>query len=202
MSPRPRADAELDHVELVLVDGNNLLHAVRGSHDRGGMAWLLPRLADRLPVGIRVIVVVDGHPSPGLSDRRPVARGVTVRHSGSASADDVIVGLLETRPYAERVRSLVISSDRELRDRARRAGVPSRPVDWLVRTISGLPSVPAGPAPGPVGIGRGRAPLRPAGPSPRPRGPLEAEREAWRPGRSATRTRGPAHRAPRRRPSP
>ncbi|CAN5838759.1 hypothetical protein BH23CHL8_BH23CHL8_15820 [soil metagenome] len=201
MSPRQSTDPDLALMELIIVDGNNLLHAVRGSGDQGAMAWLLPRLADRLPAGLRVMVVLDGHPTPGLSDRRPAARGVTVRHSGSVSADDLIVGLLETRPYAERVRSLVISNDRALRDRARHAGAPSRPVDWLVRWISGLPSVSHAAAERPIGIGQGRPPPDPAGRSRQQGRSADEDRPAWRPGRSATRKRGPSFRPQKRRPT-
>ena len=222
MSPRRAGDPDLSLVELVIVDGNNLLHALRGSGDQGATAWLLPRLAGGLPEGVRALVVLDGHPTPGLSDRRPAARGVSVRHSGSLSADDVIIGLLEARPYAERVRSLVISDDRRLRERAVRAGAPSRPVAWLVRWLS-RPADRSGPAGGPptpaagsdAGPGGGRAPLegRPVGigqgrppPLPGRRGDGRGDRPgeepaAWRPGRSATRKRGPARRAPRHRTS-
>jgi hypothetical protein len=209
VSPRQGADPDLSLIELVIVDGNNLLHAVRGSGDQGATAWLLPRLAEGLPEGVHALVVLDGHPTPGLSDRRPAAPGVTVRHAGSVSADDVIVGLLEGRPYAERARSLVVSDDRGLRDRARHAGAPSRPVDWLVRRMGGGPGrggppgrAGPGAVPGtgrPIGIGQGKPPPGPRGRDPRTDAPGGA-REGWRPGRSATRKRGPAHRAPRRRP--
>ena len=45
----PRSDADLELVDHVIIDGDNLLHAVRGSRDAGGVAWLLPRLRAWLP---------------------------------------------------------------------------------------------------------------------------------------------------------
>ena len=74
-------------LELLLVDGDNLLHAVRGRRDEGGTAWLLPRLARWRPERLRVIVVLDGHPAPG-EPMRQRALGIELHHAGSRSADD------------------------------------------------------------------------------------------------------------------
>src|SRR4029079_610813 len=83
----PPPDPDLDLVELIVVDGDNLLHAVRGSRDAGGVAWLLPRLRAWRPPDISIIVALDGHADRGLGDKRPIAPGISVRHAGMRSAD-------------------------------------------------------------------------------------------------------------------
>ena len=172
-SPRAdglRSDADLDLVDHLIIDGDNLLHAVRGSRDAGGVAWLLPRLRAWRPPDLSIIVALDGHADRGLGDRRPVAPGISVRHGGLRSADDLIVSLVETRPYAERARTLVVTDDGQLRDRIRHAGATSKRVAWLVDRLSGRgPAARAGhrsagqhrPTPRPRGRGRPRDETRP-----------------------------------------
>ena len=66
VAPRPpraagaQGDPDLELVELVVIDGDNVLHAVRGSRDAGGVAWLLPRLRMWRPSGLSIIVALDG----------------------------------------------------------------------------------------------------------------------------------------------
>jgi predicted RNA-binding protein with PIN domain len=175
-------------LELLLVDGDNLLHAVRGRRDDGGTAWLLPRLARWRRDGLRIVVVFDGHPAPG-EPMRHRALGIEVRHAGSRSADDAIVELLATLPYAERSRAAVVTRDRGLRDRVVQIRSQTRTPDWLLRGIRDTQRpVSKGPdASPPVGIGQGRAPRHPV-----PSTPSEDDsgHAPWRPGRGATRKRG------------
>jgi hypothetical protein len=194
---RDAIDDDLLLVELVIIDGDNLLHAVRGSRDAGGVAWLLPRLRAWRPPTVTVIVTLDGPPDRGLGDRRPIAPGISVRHSGTHSADDVIVSTVEARPYADRARTVVVTDDGRLRERVRRAGGIGRRVSWLTERLTGaLVDVPNGarsPSSGrpPSGstIGSGRRPA--TGPDPaRPPADGDAERPSWRPGRGATRKSG------------
>jgi len=175
-------------LELLLVDGDNLLHAVRGRRDEGGTAWLLPRLARWRPDGMRLVVVFDGHPAPG-EPMRQRALGIEVRHAGSRSADDAIVELLGALPYGERSRAAVVTRDRGLRDRVGLVRGQTRTPDWLLRGIRDAQrAVPRGPdASPPVGIGQSRAPRRTVQPAP---GDDDGGREPWRPGRGATRKRG------------
>jgi hypothetical protein len=186
----------LPEFELVLIDGDNLLHRVRGMRDEAGLRWLLPRLRAWLPQGSRALVMLDGQPDPGESLRRRVATGVEFQHSGNVDADTRLVQTLAARPYADRARTVVVTDDRQLGDRARQAGGQVRRLDWLVGGLAAAVGEPAvvggGPrepprrpwvarallgagAPGrgrPAGIGRDKAP-RSSGtpPSPSSSGP-------------------------------
>jgi hypothetical protein len=177
-------------LELLLIDGDNLLHAVRGRRDEGGTAWLLPRLARWRPEGLRVVVVLDGHPAPG-GPMRQHAFGVEIQHAGSRSADDLIVDILAARPYAERSRSAVVTRDRDLRERVTAAKGQVRTTDWLLRGLGSTQRPTGAPdsnAP-PVGIGQGRS-VRPAPRTPEDADVGAARQEMWRPGRGATRKKG------------
>jgi len=188
---RPRDDAA--DLELLLIDGDNLLHAVRGRRDEGGTAWLLPRLARWRPESLRVVVVLDGHPAPG-EPMRQRAFGIELQHAGARSADDVIVELLGARPYAERSRSAVVTRDRGLRERVRASRGQTRTTEWLLGGL-GAAQRPAGSAAAsaPVGIGRGATHV----PRSRPHAKDDDSRGSWQPGRGATRKRGNAHRGAR-----
>lgn len=181
-------DAEAADLDVLLVDGDNLLHAVRGRRDEGGTAWLLPRLARWRPDGLRVIVVLDGHPAPG-EPMRQRALGIELHHAGSRTADDVIVDLLAARPYAERSHAAVVTRDHGLRQRVVLARGQTRSIEWLLRGLQAAqrPSdIPARSGPL-VGIGQGRA----AGREPRTARTDETTASAsWQPGRGATRKRG------------
>ena len=69
--------AGVDDIDLLLIDGDNLLHDVRGSRDEGGVAWLLPRLSGWRPSHLRIVVGLDGHAAPGEATADP-AGGVPV----------------------------------------------------------------------------------------------------------------------------
>ena len=187
-------DPRLDELDLLLIDGDNLLHEVRGSRDEGGVAWLLPRLRSWRPEHIHIVVALDGHPAPGEPRRARAARGIEFYHSGSASADDMLVGLLRAQPFAGRTRTAVVTRDRGLQDRARRAGGATRSVDWLMQQVAGRRR-PDGAAAKPIGIGRGAHPPKRHF---EPPGPDEVEREAWSPGRGATRKKGNPKRSAKR----
>ncbi len=87
-------------IDLLLVDGDNLLHEARGRRDDGGTGWLLPELARWRPPGMRVVVALDGHPAPGEPSRGRAAHGVEHHYAGSRSADDLLIELLSAQPYA------------------------------------------------------------------------------------------------------
>ena len=179
-------DGGLEDVQLVLVDGDNLLHGVRGTRDEGGVAWLLPRLRAWRPEGVDIVVSLDGHPVPGESSRQRVTKGIEVHHSGSRSGDDMLVSLLSARSYGDRARTVVITRDRGLQARAHAAGGQTRSVDWLLRQMND-PASGADGALKPVGIGAGKPP---------PKRDLDPplsdndDRGGWQPGRGATRKRG------------
>jgi hypothetical protein len=178
---------DTDALHTLLVDGDNLLHAIRGSRDDRGVAWLLPRLARWRPAGLRVVVTLDGHAAPGESPRGRVASGIEFRHAGARSADDLIVELLAQQPFADRAGVAVVTRDRGLAERVRRVGGLTRSLDWLVARLDDpSASTPGRAAPGAAGnIGQGRPVPRDETPD-----PGDDERTAWKPGRGATRKRG------------
>jgi hypothetical protein len=183
-----RADDELT---LLLIDGDNLLHRLRGGRDDAGLGWLIPRLRATLATGSRAVVMLDGHPDPGQPARREVTPGVEFRHSMRTDADTAILEILAARPFDERAATAVVTDDRALTERTRRAGGMTRRLDWLRRRLEHPETViDRQQARRPTGLGQGRAP-RAARPNPDP------DRAPWRPGRGATRKRGNPRRGER-----
>ncbi len=179
--------AEVDDLDVLLVDGDNLLHDVRGSRDEGGVAWLLPRLRGWRPEHLYIIVALDGHPPPSEPRRKRATKGIDFHHSGSRSADDLIIDILRAQPYAGRSRTAVVTQDRGLQERARRAGGATRSVDWLMQQVAASAN-PGGANSGkPVGIGQGKAPPQRHSDG---RDLGVVERAPWQPGRRATRKKG------------
>ena len=188
-------DLHGDDLVLLLVDGDNLLHAVRGGRDDGGVAWLLPRLSRWRPAGTRVVVALDGHPAHGESSRRRVATGIEFHHAGTRTADDLIVDLLASQPFAARARCVVVTRDVDLH-RARPPGGRADPIGGLARQ-------PAGRAEARQAVRAARTSARARRLAVRaPATGQDEERPPWRPGRGATRKRGNPRRgakAPRQR---
>jgi hypothetical protein len=184
--------AGVDELDLLLIDGDNLLHGVRGSRDEGGVAWLLPRLSGWRPEHLRIVVALDGHPPPGEGSRKRVTRGIEFHHSRSRSADDMLIELLHDQPFVARGRIAVVTRDRGLQARAARAGGATRSIDWLMRAITGSPTSGGPGREKPASIGQGKPP-----PASAPRPADDEERESWRPGRGATRKRGNPMRSPK-----
>jgi hypothetical protein len=176
-----------EDTELLLVDGDNLLRAVHRDRDAGAVAWLLPRLSRWRPAELSVIVALDGHPAPGESAWRRVAPGIELVHSGSRSADDLIIDLLGARPYSRRARTVVVTRDHALADRARRTGGLTRSVDWLIGRLEAGPGSRSPGGSARIGVGQGKPPRRSSLEAPRFEGDSP---EPWRPGRGATRKRG------------
>lgn len=149
--PRRRAPEAIPDLAFVLIDGDNLLHRVRGMRDEAGVAWLLPRLAAWRPAGVQVTVVLDGVSDPGSPRRQRAASGITWEHSGRVDADTAIVEMARVRPYADRARTVVITDDRSLTERARHVGVLTRRLDWLVDQLN-RPMVSGAPGPAHGGV--------------------------------------------------
>ncbi len=190
-------------VDLVLVDGNNLLHRARGVPDEAGIRWLIPLLRTWRPPGAQIVLVLDGHPDPGEMKNRAVVTGIAAVHSGAIDADTSLLRRLEGRPYGDRIRTLLVTDDRALSDKARREHAIVRRLDWFLDELqraraSGGPAAlgpataPAGAPPASVrlsGFGAGRPPAPRTG-TPPDAGDGEASRRPWTPGRGATRKRG------------
>lgn len=190
---------ESGELDLLLIDGDNLLHAVRGSRDEGGVAWLLPRLSGWRPQNLRIVVGLDGHQAQGEASRKRVTRGIEFHHSGRRSADDMIIDLLMSQPYSERSRTVVVTRDRGLQARATRAGGLTRSVDWLMRQVTGTTvkraSGAAASGAKPVGIGHGKPPPKRHFDPP---DPADESQSSWEPGRGATKKKGNPKRSAKR----
>ena len=137
--------------ELVLIDGTNLLHALgRGSRNAGDSnpkqreadgppvppSAVVGRIRGVIPAGVRVELLFDGRTS-GVTGR--LATGMSVRYSGRASADSVIVEAVEGQAMADGPAStwsiLVVTDDRELRGRVAALGARSAGTTWLLRRL-------------------------------------------------------------------
>jgi hypothetical protein len=190
-------------VDLLVVDGSNLLHALRGeSATVGPPAALIGRIRGVIPAGTAIQLVFDGPPDRGLGTAR-IASGVGVRYSGRRSADDVILQLARGRADAGQLEGglLVVTDDRELGGRLRRWAARVVGTAWLIgrlrRARLSSPSAgrPKAPVEAPTGPGDaaegGQAKARDDERSP--------VRPAWQPGRGATAKRGNPRRAARSR---
>lgn len=179
----------LEGIERLLIDGNNLLHAMRRGASPAPPATLVGRLRAVVPPATRIELVFDGPPDPGSGNVR-VASGVTVRYSGRASADALLTRLVaDAAPTTIEAATLilVVTDDAELAAGLRRRGAQTARTAWLIgrleRTTISSPS-----------IARARPPQPAAG---REAAPDDADERRWRPGRGATAKRGNPRRKPR-----
>ncbi len=106
----------------VVIDGNNLLYAARNTDSTElliGRAMLCDTVgAWARRRGARVRIVFDG-PAPNAALAKQIADpDIEVSYSGSASADAVLIGLIEKDSAARRL--VVVSSDRVIQKAARR----------------------------------------------------------------------------------
>ncbi|MHB8459838.1 MAG: NYN domain-containing protein [Candidatus Limnocylindrales bacterium] len=172
-------------IERVIVDGNNLLHALREGPGAAPPAALVGRLRAIVPGSIRIEILFDGPPEPGLGGTR-IAHGVTVRHSGRLSADALAVRLVTEATGGHpdpsgRPAILVVTDDGNLARELRVRGAATIGASWLIRRL-------ARPTLASVSAGRPRPPAPPM-PGPEERD-HDAVRPGWKPGRGATAKRG------------
>jgi predicted RNA-binding protein with PIN domain len=114
----------------IVIDGNNLLHSL-SNHDRNRDAVRRRALDTVRHEGVKLTVVFDGPPPSGSPEHEHLGR-VSIRYSGSASADDVIVGLLPSGRRASEW--VVVTDDRDLRHRVRERGAQVRSLsEWRSR---------------------------------------------------------------------
>jgi predicted RNA-binding protein with PIN domain len=124
----------LEGVDRLVVDGTNVLHALRRSADPLPAAALIGRLRAMVPAGVAVVVVLDGSPEHGLVSRR-IAAGVEIRYSGRSTADDLIIRLAE-RDFAEEAAGLlVVTDDHGLANAVRRVGGRTVRNNWLIEML-------------------------------------------------------------------
>lgn len=198
MAPTPSharsSRSPLDGTSRLLVDGTNLLYRMGGGSGSGSGAGaaappaaIVGRLRAAIPGAVTIDLVFDGV-GHGVFGR--VAQGMTVRYAGKRSADDVLLDLTSEAAMgagpgpagADRV--LVVTNDRELRNRLHAKGARTVSIQWLLGRLD-LP-VHAAPSPG------NRKPPASVKPD-----DDDAERRAWKPGRGATTKTGPARRVAR-----
>jgi hypothetical protein len=185
----------LAETSRLVVDGTNLLHALRRGSGAAPPAALVGRLRAAIPAPVVIDVVFDGPPDPGMSSRR-AASGMTLHHSGRRSADALIAmlvgGPLERPDPLGASGTLVVTDDVGLRGRVRALGARTAGTSWLLGRVDrvGL-SAPA--------AGRRRPPPPPAA---GPGDDRDGDREPWKPGRGATTKRGNPRRTPRHRRRP
>jgi hypothetical protein len=184
---KPSADP-LAGTDRLLIDGSNLLHALRRDGAGAPPAALIGRLRGVVPATVAIELVLDGQPEPGMYGAR-VASGLIVRHGGRRTGDDVLLRLVDEagiaggRDAADGI--LVVTDDRQLRVALGARGVRTAGTGWLLgRLERGRLSAPS------TGNARGPAPAREAARD------LDDVRPGWRPGRGATTKHG----NPRRRP--
>jgi hypothetical protein len=195
-------------VTRLLVDGTNLLHALRrrqapdqaGAALPGGAA-IIGRLRASMPPTVEIELVFDGPPEHGAARR--IASGITVSYSGRRSADAVIVDHAELAAFERSGSSepgpeghsgvLVVTDDAELRRAIRTAGASSARTAWLLARLDRPRlSSPSIGRPTPAHINR---PGSAGNPFPPDDG---SERPGWRTGRGATRKTGNPKRSPKR----
>jgi rRNA-processing protein FCF1 len=167
-----------DGIDVLLIDGNNLLHRVFGSADPTAQRTLIPRLRNAIPSTIATLLMLDGHADAGTAGRTRIAKGLDVQHSGSMSADDALVRTVAGIAHEDRAATTLVTDDRSLTERARQMGARTQRLAWLEGII--------GQTSASIGIGTPSVPAR-----------EDDEREQWRPGRHATKKRGNPRRAPR-----
>lgn len=176
-----RAEDPWRGTQVLLVDGNNLLHALAGSAGEGPLRMFLARLQAVLPAGARTTVLLDGSPDPGAPMHVRVRPGLDVRHAGRHGADQVMVDEVERHPFAVRDGILAVTDDGELRARVHRLGGRTQPTRWLIERLDEAPLARDRMVPG---TSIGSAPPRPARP------PSDPDARRWQPGRGATVKRG------------
>jgi hypothetical protein len=116
----------------VIIDGNNLLHSLP-SHERDREAVRRKALDTVRHEGVSLTLVFDGPPPTGSPAIENLGR-VTVRYSGSSSADELILRLLSTQGRASEW--VVVSDDRALGREVRDRGASVRTLrEWRSRKI-------------------------------------------------------------------
>ncbi len=165
---------------LFVVDGRNVLAAMRRAGGELPEQALLSRLWTVVGPRTRILVVFDGMRDGGAVIPERSSR-LGVRWSRHESADDLIVRIVADAPDG----TLVATDDIELGGRVRALGASSvRSRDLVERFARQRASAPA------VGHARPTPPAHPAGALPGDDGGDGDERPRWRPGRGATRKTG------------
>jgi predicted RNA-binding protein with PIN domain len=203
-APRPADPLHL--TDWLIVDGNNLLHALSSSTTPAPRSALVGRLRGAIPASIAIDVVFDGPASPGLGGER-IASGLRVRYAGRRTADAVILLMVEEIRVADGPAAtaaiLVVTDDGDLRHRLRTKGARMAGTSWLLDRLR-RQDRSASPAPGTGGRTGTGPPAKPGGQPTGPADPSAPESGSdddaprWEPGRRATVKKGNPYRRRRR----
>jgi predicted RNA-binding protein with PIN domain len=119
-----------------LIDGNNLLGRIAPEElrEKGGRDGLVVRLlAFQRVTRARIHLVFDGNPAEDPTDV-PVNPKFTIHYPGAGgSADDVIRDMILRQ--ADKRRFFVVSSDRAIREMAKKKGIESITSDVFAREL-------------------------------------------------------------------
>ena len=126
-------------IERLLLDGNNLLHALSDRPAAAPQAALIGRLRAVIPPDVRIEIVFDGAPDQGLHGTR-LAHGLTVRHAGRLTADALLLrlvtdatgGVPDPRGFPS---ILVVTDDGRLAHDLRTRGAGTIGTSWVVRRL-------------------------------------------------------------------
>lgn len=140
-------------IEVLLIDGNNLLHRLSGSAGDGAQRGLLPRLATVIPQNISTTVMLDGHAAMRSGRIQKIRNGLEVRHAGSHTADDALFNMVRDTPVGSRAMTTVVTDDRALTERIRHLGAHALRLAWLEGILEPPQSRGGG-----VGLGNRRRP--------------------------------------------
>ena len=216
MSPRPPAlrTSPLEGIERLLIDGTNLLHALRRGAPAAPAATLVGRLRGVIEMPVRIELLFDGPPDQGLRDAR-IASGLVVRYSGRMSADALLARMVGEAVDPGTL--LVVTDDVDLRHEIARRGGRTAGALWLIGRLErsrlespaiGRPKAPppANPAHAPGGanargMGDRSGRVSPGGSGGGSNGAGMGDEpedsRGWQPGRGATTKRGNPRRSPR-----
>jgi rRNA-processing protein FCF1 len=128
-------------IEVLLIDGNNLLYRLSGSAGDGALRGLLPRLAVVIPANISTTVMLDGHAAMGSGRVQTIRNGLEVRHAGSHTADDALFNIVRDTPLGSRATTTVVTDDRALTERIRHLGAHTVRLAWLEGVLTQRPQV-------------------------------------------------------------
>lgn len=178
--------------EWLLLDGNNLLHALSSSATAPPRAALIGRLRGVVPASIAIDVVFDGPAERGLGGQR-IAPGLRIRFGGRRSADAVLLSMVEEVRQADgptgTAAILVVTDDADLRRRLHGKGARTAGTRWLLGRLDRA----GGRRPTAAGTRAGADPAT----TQKEGHADDADEPRWSPGRGATVKKGNPRRRPR-----
>jgi len=121
----------------LLIDGNNLLFALSSAGQDAGRIKICRLVRQMQSAGLhrRIRIVFDG-PPPGRLDEPVRADGVEVVFSASRKADELILRMIAEDSAPRQL--VVVSTDREIRQAARRRRCRSVTSETFTRELIGL----------------------------------------------------------------